>query len=372
MRSTKPLIVGALIAAAMALAVSCTPAPEEVLVRETVIVEIEGETVVQEVEVLVTAAPLVPAKITTGWVHAGGSSAALVAADEKGWFEEGGVNIDIVRGFGSADVVTKVAAGTYEAGTGYAPELVRAIANNPDLDAIVAVFAYDGDPNALTGIKKEGLETPADLHGTTVSAVPGSTTQSLFPLYAEAVGIDPSTVTFTNVSRELVPIMVQQGDADLATGFISTSLSNFARLGYEADDLVMFRYLDDLPIYGNALILRKSWAEANPEAAKGLVDAYIRGLLWTRENPEEATEILVNVEPLLDYDIELNDWNVAAENYYFTDRVLENGIAYHTSENVATFIDLIVEGFGLERTPSVEEIYDPQWLPPAEELTVSP
>jgi NitT/TauT family transport system substrate-binding protein len=293
-------------------------------------------------------------------------------AQDKGWFADPGVNVDIVRGYGSNDVVTKVAAGTYEAGTGYSANLIRTISENPDLDAVAIVFAYDGDPNALTGVKKEGLVEAKDIAGTTISAVAGSTAEFLFPLYAKAVGIDPGTVTFVNVARPLVPIMVQQGDADLSTGFISTAISNFARLEYSRDELVIFRYSDYLPIYGNALIVRKSWAEAHPDAAKGLASAYIQGLLYTREHPEEAMDVLVAQEPLLEHEIELNDWLIAAENYYFTDNVLEKGLAYHTREDVSNFIDIIVGGFELERTPAVQEIYDPRYLPAIEERMVQP
>src|ERR1700676_4549919 len=105
-----------------------------------------------------------PVTLSTGWVLAG-DSAPLVLADTRGYFTEGGVKIDIVRGFGSADVVTKIAAGTYQAGTGYLPALVQALAKDPNFDAIAVLISFDASADAVTGPKATGITKPADLAG---------------------------------------------------------------------------------------------------------------------------------------------------------------------------------------------------------------
>src|SRR5215207_6441965 len=94
-----------------------------------------------------------PATLSTGWIISGDGS-PLVLAEKRGYFAEGGVKIDIVRGFGSADVVAKIAAGTYQAGTGYLPSLVQAIAKDPNFDAIAVLVAFDASPDGITGPKK--------------------------------------------------------------------------------------------------------------------------------------------------------------------------------------------------------------------------
>ncbi len=111
----------------------------------------------------VIAQQLTPVTLTTGWIFSGGTTAALLLAEKRGYFTEGGVKINIVRGFGSADVVAKVATKTYEAGTGYLPALVRTRAENPELDAIAVVISYDASPDAVTGIKGKGISSPRDL-----------------------------------------------------------------------------------------------------------------------------------------------------------------------------------------------------------------
>jgi NitT/TauT family transport system substrate-binding protein len=316
------------------------------------------------------AQQLVPAKLTTGFIFTGGSTAPLLYAEKHRYFAQGGVLIDIVRGFGSADVVTKVAAGTYEAGTGYFPELLRAKAEDPSLDAIAVAISYDAGPDGLVG-PKAAMTNPQDVAGKRVAAQPGNTAVITFPIFAKRMGIDPAAMKWITVGIPLIAITVQQGNADLGAGFVSTTVASLEKIGYNADQLAQFTYSDYIDhLYGNALIMRKSWAQKNPDAARGLVRAYIRGLIETRTNRDEAMNILMQREPLLNKQAETKDLSVSLDKYYFTDRVIKNGFGYQSKADVDIFIKQLAEPFGLKRIPAVDEIYTDAFLPPAGERAV--
>jgi NitT/TauT family transport system substrate-binding protein len=317
------------------------------------------------------AQQLVPAKLTTGFVFTGGSTAPLLYAEKQSYFSQGGVLIDIVRGFGSADVVAKVAAGTYEVGTGYLPELLRAKAENPDLDAIAVAISYDAGPDGLVGLAKSGMAKPQDVAGKRVAAQAGNTSQLTFPIFAKATGIDPSSVTWVTVGFPLIAVTVQQGNADLAAGFVSTSIASFEKLGFTDDQLVPFSYSDYIEhLYGNALIMRKSWMQKHPEAAKGLVAAYIKGLIETRSHQEDAMNLLMEREPLLNKAAETKDLAYSLRRYYFTDRVLKNGFGYQTKADIDIFIKQLAGPLDVKRIPSADEIYTNALLPPPDERKV--
>jgi NitT/TauT family transport system substrate-binding protein len=315
--------------------------------------------------------PLLPVTLTTGFLFGGGSTAPLMLAEDRGYFAKGGVKINIVRGFGSADVVSKVASGTYQAGTGYLPELVRAKAANPDLDAIAIVISYDAIPDAVTALASSGIVKPADVAGKRIVAQPNSTAKITFPLFAKAAGIDPATIQWIEVSPQLMMATLNRGGADLAAGFGSGAIANLMQMGHPPSDIVQFQYSDYCPnLYGNALIVKKSWAEQNAAAVKGLVSAYIRGLIESRKEPAEAVKILVTREPLLKAATEERDLVFNDEHYYFTKNVLAKGVAYQTAEDVTRFIDNVAGPFGLTRVPAASEIYTDAYLPPIEERMV--
>lgn len=307
----------------------------------------------------------VPVTLSTGWVISG-DGAPLVLAEKRGYFAEGGVKIDIVRGFGSADVVTKIAAGTYQAGTGYLPALVQAVAKDPTFDAIAVLIAFDASPDGITGPKKSGIAKPSDLAGRKISTQPNSTTKLTFLPFAKAVGLDPKAINWVEVSPELLGVTVQQGQTDGAAQFTATASANFARLGFKPDDLYQFKYSDYVDnLYGNALILKKSWAAANPAAAKAVVRAYAKGLVDSNKEPSAAIDALMAKEPLLTRAAEQGSLDYANANYFFTTRVKERGIGYHSTADVDKFIAQLVEPFSLARTPAASEIYTDAYLPPA-------
>ncbi len=306
-------------------------------------------------------------KLSTGWVLSG-DGAPLILAEKRGYFSEGGVKIDIVRGYGSADVISKVASGTYLAGTGYLPALVQAVSKDPTFDAIAVLISVDASPDAITGPKSSGISKPADLVGRKISTQPNSTTKLIFQSFAKAVGISPTAINWVEVSPELIAVTVKQGQSDGAAQFAASADANFAKLGYAPKDLYQFNFSDYVDnLYGNALILKKSWAAANPKAAKAIVRAYAKGLIDAKKDPKAAIDALMVREPLLTRAAEEVSLDYSNKNYYFTQRVLDKGVGYQTSTDVTNFIKILVEPFNLQRVPAASEIYTDAYLPAAEE-----
>jgi NitT/TauT family transport system substrate-binding protein len=317
-----------------------------------------------------SAQELVPVTLTTGWILAGNSS-PLVLADQSGYFAEGGVKVNIVRGYGSADVITKVGAGTYQAGTGYLPVLVQAIAKDPSFDAIAVMISYDASPDSVTGPKTTGIKVPKDLNGRKVSAQPNAPTTLMFQAFAKAVGIELPSVKWVEVSPELMSVVVRQGQADGVAQYSSSALVSLGKLGYKPDDLYQFKFSDYVDnLYGNALIVQKSWAKAHPEAVKGLVRGYVRGLIEAYRAPKLAIDALMKREPLLTRENEVEDLRLANTDYYFTKNVLARGLAYQTTGDVDAFVKLLVEPLKLPRVPTSSEIYTDKYLPAAAERTI--
>jgi NitT/TauT family transport system substrate-binding protein len=315
---------------------------------------------------------LVPVTITTGWILAG-NSAPLVLAEQRGYFAEGGVKANIVRGYGSADVVTKVGAGTYQAGTGYFPVLVQAIAKDPSFDAICVMISYDASPDSVTGPKATGISKPKDLAGRRLSAQPNAPTKLMFQPFAKAIGVDPASINWVEVSPELMSVVVRQGQADGVAQYTSSAIVALGKVGYKLEDLYQFKFSDYVDnFYGNALIVQKSWANRHPEAAKGLVHAYVKGLLESRKSPTAAIDALMKREPLLTRENEVADLDLANKDYYFTDRVLQKGLGYQTTADVDAFVQLLREPLQLPRIPKASDVYTDAYLPAVKERMPAP
>ena len=82
------------------------------------------------------------------------------------------------------------------------------------------------------------------------------------------------------------------GQADGVAQYSSSAIVAFGKLGYKPEDLYQFKFADYVDnLYGNALIIQKSWAKKYPDAAKGLVRGYIRGLIEAYKSPNTAIDV---------------------------------------------------------------------------------
>src|SRR5262249_32964047 len=221
--------------------------------------------------------------------------------------------------------------------------------------------------------KSTGISKPKDLVGRKISAQPNAPTKLMFQPFAKAIGIDPSSIKWIEVSPELMSVVVRQGHADGVAQYTSSAIVALGKVGYKLEDLYQFKFSDYVEnFYGNALIVQKSWANKHPEAAKGLVQAYVKGLLESRKSPTAAIEALMKREPLLTRENEAADLNLANDDYYFTKRVLQKGLGYQTTADVDAFIGLLEEPLQLPRIPKASEVYSDAYLPAVKERMPTP
>ncbi|MGB3310663.1 MAG: ABC transporter substrate-binding protein [Nodosilinea sp.] len=318
-----------------------------------------------------TAAPntdeLTPVSFTLSWLLQA-VDAPLAVALEQGYFAEEGLEVSFERGFGSADSITKIAAGQYDIGEGDMYSMIEFNEQNPDDQLVAVAIKFNRSPFAIVTKADSDFDTPAELGGANLAAPAGDGPRRLWPVLAKEVGADPNSVEWTNVEPQLRESLLAQGSADGISCFSITCLPVLnQKLGLPPEDLNVFYYNDHgLDLYGNALIVRRDFLEANPEVVQGFVAAYLRGLQDTLADPDAALQAVVDLadDELLDVAIESERMDIALERLYTGPEVDTQGLGGVNPDRLTTTIDQVVEGFGLSSTPSVEEVFDDSALPP--------
>ncbi len=125
--------------------------------------------------------------LTTNWIPEG-TAAPVYHALNKGWFKEEGINLRIIRGYGSNKTAGEVAAGKTEFGYGDTAAIVLTRAKGGTTKAI-GLF-MDKSPVGLGTLAPLRLSHPKDLEG-------------------QAIGLSAFTIT-----RQLLPIMMARNGAD--------------------------------------------------------------------------------------------------------------------------------------------------------------
>jgi len=230
-----------------------------------------------------------------------GRHAYYFVALEKGYYKEAGLDVNIVRGQGSADAVKQVASGSAELGFADAAAVILGRGND-NIPVKMVSMIYSKAPHAIFALKDSGIKTPKDLEGRRIADAPNSAIPRLFEAYAKAAGIDSAKVKWSVVSSDAIAASLALGRSD-AVGYYSISEALLKKSAGNKE-LVQLKYADaGLDFYSNGIIASEKILQSNPDLVRRFVEATWRGLKDAAANPEEAAKILNKYHSQIDVDV---------------------------------------------------------------------
>ncbi|GGB59416.1 ABC transporter substrate-binding protein [Roseibium aquae] len=308
-------------------------------------------------------------KFTLDWKFEAPSAPFFIAQD-RGYFEEEGLNVTIDSGAGSRESIPRVATGAYDMGFGDINALIKLMDEQPDLKVKAVMMAYERPPFAVIGRKSQGVtEDPKSLEGKTLGAPPPDAAFGQWPAFVEVAGLDTSGITIENVGFPVREPMLAQGQVDAIFGFSFSSVINLKAQGVDEDDIALIMMGEHgLDLYGNVVMVNTDFAAENPEAVKGFVRALIRGYLDTIQDPAASVPYVLKRNGVLDEAVEIDRINMAVEGSMATPAVRENGFGGVDMAKLAKSIEYLKTSMGVSDTPPApERVFDSSYLPPAEE-----
>jgi NitT/TauT family transport system substrate-binding protein len=320
---------------------------------------------------LLTAAPAaaqVAIKYANDWKWEGPAAPFLLAL-ERGYYAEEGLEVTMDTGQGSRESIPRVASGAYQMGFGDINSLVRFRDQNPGIAVKAVMVMYNKPAFSIVGRRSQGVNAPKDLEGRTLGAPAPDAAWAQWNAFVAANGIDPAKVTVENVGFPVREPMLARGEVDAVAGFSFSVFLNLKAAGVPVEDInVMLMADHGLEMYGNAVFVNPDFAAANPEAVKAFVRATIRGLKDTVADPEAAVAYVLKNNDVAKKEVELERLKLALAQNILTPEVSANGfggIDPARFERSLTQIDLTGAFDG--DWPKLDEVFDPAFLPPAEE-----
>jgi NitT/TauT family transport system substrate-binding protein len=230
-----------------------------------------------------------------------GRHAYYFVALEKGYYAKQNLDVDIVRGQGSADAVKQVAAGTAQLGFADTAAVILGRGNDQIPTKLVAIV-YAKPPHAIYVLKESGIAAPKDLEGKKIADTAFSAVPKLFAAYAKAANIDASKVTWAVASADTLPAMLTTGRAD-GIGQFTVGEPLLAKAA-APKQVFALTYADaGLDLYSNGIIASDSIIKSNPDLVRRFVAATMQGLEDAIADPKEAGEIMHKHHREVDADI---------------------------------------------------------------------
>lgn len=296
-----------------------------------------------------------------------GPSAPFLVAIDKGYFKAEGLEVTIDSAAGSLEPINRVASGTYDMGFGDINSLIKFRDANPANPIKAVYMVYNKPAFSIVGRKSRGVTKPKDLEGRKLGAPAADGAYAQWKIFVQANAIDASKVTIENVGFPVREPMLQNGQVDAITGFSFSSFINLKSMGVPTDDITVMLMADyGVNLYGNTIIVNPKFAAEKPEAVKGFLRAFTKGLRDTIANPATAVDSVIKRNDVAKKDVELERLRMALKDNMVTDEVKKLGFGAIDP----TRMDKAIEQIGLtyefkNPKPKAAEAFDSSFLPPA-------
>src|SRR5271167_3460485 len=218
------------------------------------------------------------------WIPTGNHQAPF-AGISQGFFAAENIDVEIRRGTGAADSLTKVATG----GADYGYTDIANLMKTPGT-SVKAIMSVDREvPHAVLTRGDTGIKSFADLPGHTIGTAPTASSNLYLPLVLKNAGVDMSKITIVNVDPSALAPMLLTKRVD---GVVMWT-SNLPRFKAEADkagiQLVPLTFdIVDRQMYGSVIIANEHVLTTQPDLAKRFLRALRRSFLYMRDHPEET------------------------------------------------------------------------------------
>jgi len=298
-----------------------------------------------------------------------GPSAAFLLPLDKGYYKAEGLSVSIDSAAGSVEPINRVASGTYDMGFADINSLIKFRDTNPTVPIKAVFMVYNKPPFAIVGRKSRGVTKPKDLEGKKLGAPAPDGAYAQWPIFVQANGIDASKVTIENVGFPVREPMLAAGQVDAITGFSFSSFINLKDKGVAVDDITVLLMADyGVNLYGNTIIVNPKFASEHPDAVKGFVKAFLKGLKETVKSPSTAVDSVLKRNDIAKKPTELERLNMAIRDNIVTAEVKANGYGAVDNARLNKAIDQIGLTYKWKNTkPKAEDIFDASFLPSAAE-----
>jgi NitT/TauT family transport system substrate-binding protein len=296
-----------------------------------------------------------------------GPSAPFLLPLDKGYYKAEGLDVSIDSAAGSLEPINRVASGTYDMGFGDINSLIKFRDANPGTPIKAVFMVYNKPPFAIIGRKSRGIGKPADLEGKKLGAPAADGAFAQWPIFVQANNIDASKVTIENVGFPVREPMLAAGQVDAITGFSFSSFINLKDKGVPVDDIVVLLMADyGVNLYGNVIIVNPKFAAEHPDAVKGFLRAFVKGLKETVKSPSTAVDSVLKRNDIAKKPTELERLSMAIRDNIVTPEVKANG---YGGIDVAR-LNSAIEQIGLTykwkaAKPKADDIFDASYLPSA-------
>ncbi len=227
--------------------------------------------------------------------------AGFYAAQERGYYRDEGLDVNIYVPANPEDVLKTVGAGRDDFGVSYQAEVLLARGEGVPVVSVAAMVQHP--LNSIMVLEESGITRPSELKGKKVGVTGIPFEEALFQAMLEHEGLSIDDVTVVNVGFDLGPSLIgRKVDAIVGAYWTHESIA-MEMQGYPITIMRMEEW--GVPdFYELVLVASEDMISSHPDTVSRFVRATARGFADAIADPQAAVDILVEANPETDKELE--------------------------------------------------------------------
>lgn len=257
----------------------------------------------------------------------------LTIAEQKGFFQEEGLNVTISDFAGGSKSLQALIGGSVDAVTGAYEHTVRMQTKGQDIVAVIELGRFPAIVLGVDSDLKDEVKTPGDLKGKKIGVTsPGSSTNNFVNYLLAKEGVSPEDVSFIGVGAGGTAVAaMKNGEIDALSNLdpVISTLESQGELFVLKDSRTEEGTKD---IFGSAdvpaavLYTKQSFVEENPNTVQALVNGLYKALQWLDQaSPADVVATVPEEYYLSDKDLYQSAVGNSLSTYSRTGMVTDEG-----------------------------------------------
>jgi NitT/TauT family transport system substrate-binding protein len=222
-----------------------------------------------------------------GWLP-GGERAPAFLALEKGLFAAENLDVKILGGRGSTDVLTRLGTGSVDIGEVTMDVYLysRAEGSIP-VTAVMPFFTKQMD--SLVTTTSSGIVTLKDTAGRTIGTTPTSGSNEIWPIFLKMNGVDPAKVNIKRASSNVLPGMLATGQADGVLLMLTTAPGLIPLLASAGKQIKVITWAEyGYEGYSQTIVATNKVLAERPDVVRRFLKVLRQAMLLTQQDPDAA------------------------------------------------------------------------------------
>ena len=287
-----------------------------------------------------------------------GSQAGIIVAIDLGYYEDVGLDVEVVRGFGGIRTVNEIDQGMFEFGYG-GPLAVLLNRVNGGRTRMIGSINSRWPAGLCFVNERHSINEPADLKGLTIGGGQNSPVQVLVPLWLEQNGVSRDSINLLQMDPAVVDAALIEGTIDAGECWRGSNKAFIEQRARESEvtvDWIEYARFG-LDMYGSGVVTSDRMIEEHPDVVQAFISATYRGYEWVLEHPKETVGILVRRHPVLSHEITMQQ---VEETIDLTGGADHLGML--ESERMQNGFDFLKQAYSIDESISPDDIYTTEFL----------